>query len=96
VRFPSLHRGLAPPRPRTGAYLLMKLIIVKWRDTIQDPSWSGHEELECPVIETVGWEAFQDEQTVKVGGTRDMDGNISGIIAIPMGCVLSCQMIPDF
>jgi hypothetical protein len=72
------------------------LSIIKWRDTIQDPSWSGHEELECPIIETVGWEVFRDEDTVKLGGTRDSEGNVSGIIAIPMGCVLSCQTIQGF
>ena len=73
----------------------MKLILVKWRDTIQDPSWSGHEELECPLIETIGWQCHLDENTVKLGSTRDEDGKVSSICAIPMGCVVECQTILD-
>ncbi len=73
----------------------MKLVIVKWRDTIQDPGWDGPDALECPVFETVGWHAAEDTETIKVGGTRNEDGDLSGIIAIPKGCVLSCQMITD-
>lgn len=75
----------------------MKIVIVKWRDTIQDPSWAGHEELECPVIETIGWEVFRDDQTIKIGNTKDQEepANVSGICAIPMGCVISCHTIHD-
>lgn len=73
----------------------MKIIVVTWRDTIQDPGWSGHEELECPIIQTVGYEAFRDAQTLKVGGSVDEEGKISGICAIPMGCVVECQTILD-
>jgi len=74
----------------------MAITIITWRDTIQDPSWATHEETECPVIETIGWEVFRDEMTIKVGGSKDEEGNISGIIAIPMGCVIKCQRMPDY
>jgi hypothetical protein len=72
------------------------LKIIKWRDTVQDPSWEPHEEVDCLVVETVGWEVHRSEDTVKLGGTRDEEGNVSGIIAIPLGCVVECRTIPGF
>ncbi len=72
---------------------MMNLVIIKWRDTMHDPSWSGHEDVECSIVESVGWEVYRDAETVKLGNTRDEDDTVSGIMAIPLGCVVKCRTI---
>jgi hypothetical protein len=73
----------------------MSLVEVTWQDIIQDSSWSGAESVECPVIRSVGWLAHEDKKVLKIGGTMSQEGEISAILAIPKGCVLSCRTI-DF
>jgi hypothetical protein len=68
----------------------MKLVIVKFRDVIQDSSWDGPDKVNCPTITSVGW-LVEGNDPVKVAGTLDDEGNPCAILAIPRGCCLSIQ-----
>lgn len=37
--------------------------------------------------------AFKGERTIKIGNTRTTEGEISGICAIPLGCVMSVKEV---
>ena len=59
------------------------LVIVKFRDVIQDSSWDGPDKVECPMIKSV-----DAGDPGKLAGTFDNEGNPCAILAIPRGCVL--------
>ena len=71
----------------------MSLVEVTWIDVMQDPRWSSAESVECPVIRSVGWLAHEDKKVLKIGSTMTQEGEISAILAIPKGCVLSCRTL---
>jgi hypothetical protein len=66
----------------------LPLVIVKFRDVIQDSSWDGPEDVNCPTVTSVGWLA-ENNDPVKLAGTLDDKGNPCAILAIPRGCCLS-------
>ena len=68
----------------------MPLVIVKFRDVIQDSSWDGPDKVSCPTITSVGWLAERDDP-VKLASTLDDEGNPCAILAIPGGCCLAIQ-----
>tara|TARA_Y100001963_G_C6625522_1_gene373797 strand:- start:59 stop:289 length:231 start_codon:yes stop_codon:yes gene_type:complete len=70
-----------------------KIVKVVWQDIIQDASWDSHEKVACPKIESIGWLAFEDDSFLKIGSTKDENNNLSAILSIPKGCVLSCKKI---
>ena len=63
------------------------LVIVKFRDVIQDSSWDRPDKVNCPTITSVGW-LVEGNDPVKLASTLDDDGNPRAILAIPRGCVL--------
>ena len=82
-----------------------QLVIVEWRDILQTSGWESHDEVDCPVIRSVGWLIPQeDPKTIKICNTltpEDFDKNKEekeyGITAFPKGCVtrlefLSCEV----
>jgi hypothetical protein len=71
------------------------LVMVEWWDILQDSSYSTHESVACPVVKTVGWLASKDKKFLKVGNVLSDNGDISGITAMPVGCVISCRTIED-
>ena len=66
----------------------LPLVIVKFRDVIQDSSWDGPDKVNCPTITSVGWLVERDDP-VKLAGTLDDEGNPCAILAVPRGCCLS-------
>jgi hypothetical protein len=83
----------------------MRLVIVEWRDIIQTSGWESEEEVQCPVIRSVGWVIPQDDpNTIKICNTiapenfdEKKDGKGYGITAFPKGCVekieyLTCEV----
>ena len=66
----------------------LPLVIVKFRDVIQDSSWDGPDKVNCPTITSVGW-LVEGNDPVKLAGTLDDEGNPCAILAIPRGCCLS-------
>ena len=66
----------------------LPLVIVKFRDVIQDSSWDGPDKVDCPTITSVGW-LVEGNDPVKLAGTLDDDGNPCAILAVPRGCCLS-------
>ena len=68
------------------------LVIVKFRDVLQDSSWDGPDKVNCPTVTSVGWLA-ESNDPVKVAGTLDEEGAPCAILAIPRGCVLSIQEV---
>ena len=66
------------------------LVIVKFRDVIQDSSWDGADKVHCPTITSVGWLVERDDP-VKLAGTLDDEGNPCAILAVPRGCFISIQ-----
>ena len=50
------------------------LVIVKFRDVIQDSSWDGPDKVNCPTVTSVGW-LVDSSDPVKVAGTLDDEGN---------------------
>jgi hypothetical protein len=73
----------------------MSLIEITWQDIIQDSTWSGHDSVVCPLVRSIGWVAYEDKKVIKIGATMSQEGDISAILAIPKGCVISCRTI-DF
>ena len=72
----------------------LPLIIVKYRDIIQDSSWDGPDKVNCPTIISVGWLVDSDDpMTVKVASTIDNEGNPCAILALPRGCCLEIQEV---
>ena len=71
----------------------MSLVEVTWQDIIQDSRWSGPDSVACPVIRSIGGVAHEDKKVLKIGSTMSQEGEISAILAIPKGCVLSCRTI---
>ena len=68
------------------------LVIVKFRDVIQDSSWDGPDKVNCPTVTSVGW-LVDSSDPVKVAGTLDDEGNPCAILAIPRGCCLEIQEV---
>ena len=48
------------------------LVIVKFRDVIQDSSWDGPDKVNCPTVTSVGW-LVDHSDPVKIAGTLDDD-----------------------
>ena len=65
----------------------MKLVIVKFRDVIQDSSWDGPDKVNCPTVTSVGW-LVEAGDPIKIAGTLTEEGDPCAILAIPRGCVL--------
>ena len=63
------------------------LVIVKFRDVIQDSSWDGPDKVKCPTITSVGW-LVEAGDPIKNAGTLIEEGDPCAILAIPRGCVL--------
>ena len=71
-----------------------QLVIVRYRDIIQDSSWDGPDKVKCPAITSVGWLVDPvDSVTMKIAGTLDDEGNPCASLAIPRGCCLSVSEI---
>jgi len=83
----------------------MRLVIVEWRDIIQSSGWEPEDEINCPVIRSVGWIIPSEEpNTIKICNTiapedfdEKKDGKGYGITAFPKGCVekieyLTCEV----
>ena len=49
------------------------LVIVKFRDVIQDSSWDGPDKVNCPTITSVGW-LVEGNDPVKLAGQTPRDG----------------------
>ena len=64
------------------------LVIVKFRDVIQDSSSNGRDKVNCLTVTSVGWLVERDDP-VKLASTLDDDGNPCAILAIPRGFCLS-------
>ncbi len=73
----------------------MALIEVTWMDILQDGSWSTQDAVSCPIVKTVGWLASRDKKFLKIGNCLDDKGQVCGITAMPIGCVISCRTIED-
>tara|TARA_R100001530_G_C4172642_1_gene117120 strand:- start:161 stop:421 length:261 start_codon:yes stop_codon:yes gene_type:complete len=66
---------------------------VRWIDVIHDSSWDTADSIECPIITTVGYFVSESETTLKIGSTMSSDGEISGICAFPLGCVMKVREV---
>ncbi len=75
--------------------------IVQWRDIPANGEWVTADKVECPTILTIGWLVAEDEDTVKIADTIDLDGFDSdeepptpyGITVFPRGCVVDIKFI---
>ena len=63
------------------------LVIVKFRDVIQDSSWDGPDKVNCPTVTSVGW-LVESDAPIKIAGTLAEEGNPCALLAIPRGCVV--------
>jgi hypothetical protein len=81
-----------------------EIVIIKWRDVIACAGWEKEQDVECPVVYTVGWLISQTDQTVKIASTLDYDDFAGdskvesrpipyGITAFPAGVVLDITYI---
>ena len=50
------------------------LVIVKFRDVIQDSSWDGPDKVKCPTITSVGW-LVEAGDPIKIAGTLTEEGD---------------------
>ena len=74
-----------------------KKCLVKWRDVIACSEWEKHPDGKSPVLESIGWHVYEDDDTLKIANTldyEDWEGKSAdkpvpyGITAFPKGCVL--------
>ena len=83
-----------------------EIVIIKWRDIIACSGWEKPQDVECPVVYTVGWLISQTDQTVKIASTLDYEDFAGdskeedkpvpyGITAFPAGVVLDIIYIPQ-
>ena len=70
-----------------------RLVTVEWRDNLGTSGWEKPEEVNPPVITTIGYLIHKDKDVVKVAHTKDEKGAWSGITAFPRGCVKSITNI---
>ena len=67
------------------------LVIVKFRDVIQDSFCDGPDKVNCPTVTSVAW-LVDHSDPVKITGTLDDENNPCAILAIPRGC---CLELPE-
>jgi len=80
------------------------LVLVAWRDILSDDGWTRAKDVSCPTFYSVGWLAYEDEDTLKIASTLDFDDFTDeakgeampipyGITAFPKGCVVEVKYI---
>ena len=76
---------------------------VKWRDILASNEWEKHSDIKCPVLESIGWHVYEDDDTLKIANTldyEDWEGKSTekpvpyGITAFPKGCVIEVTYLP--
>ena len=70
-----------------------RLVTVEWRDILGTSGWEKPDEVNPPVITTIGYLIKKDKDVVRVAHTKDEKGAWSGITAFPRGCVKSITNI---
>ena len=70
-----------------------RLVTVEWRDILGTAGWEKPDDVNPPVITTVGYLIHKDKDVVKIAHTKDEKGAWSGITAFPRGCVKSITNI---
>jgi len=94
--YPALLQG----RRRVTTY---KKCLVKWRDVIACSEWEKHPDVKCPVLESIGWHVYEDDDTLKIANTldyEDWEGKSAdkpvpyGITAFPKGCIVEVTYLP--
>jgi hypothetical protein len=70
-----------------------RLVTIQWRDILGTAGWEKPDEVNPPVITTVGYLIHKDKDVVKIAHTKDEKGAWSGITAFPRGCVKSITNI---
>ena len=70
-----------------------QLVTVEWRDILGTAGWEKPDEVNPPVITTVGYLIHKDKDVIKIAHTKDEKGAWSGITAFPKGCVKSITNI---
>ena len=99
--------GLATSRPSDDSRQKEKarqLVLVTWRDILADDGWTRAKDIDCPTFYSVGWLAYEDEDTIKIASTLDFDDFTDeakgetmpipyGITAFPKGCVVEVKYL---
>ncbi len=70
-----------------------QLVTVEWRDILGTAGWEKPDEVNPPVITTVGYLIHKDKDVIKIAHTKDEKGAWSGITDFPRGCVKSITNI---
>ena len=61
-----------------------QLVIVEWRDIMQTSGWEPQEEVDCPVIRSVGWLIPQeDPKTIKICNTLTPEDDLGTHLPAP-------------
>ncbi len=64
------------------------LVLVTWLDITATAGWEPASEVEPMEVKTLGWLVHEDEKVLKVGNSLGEDGDVYGISALPIGCVV--------
>jgi len=70
---------------------LGRVVILRWKDVLQTSDWTSHKEVDCPTFDSVGYLCHQDSGQVKIASTIDDEGEMSGILCVPQGCVVDMK-----
>ena len=93
----DIARTSGTTQEETVAFTVYRVCRVKWRDIIACNEWEKHPDVKCPVLESIGWHVYEDEDTLKIANTldyEDWEGKSTdkpvpyGITAFPKGCIL--------
>ena len=64
------------------------LVLVAWRDILSDDGWTRAKDVSCPTFYSVGWLAYEDEDTIKIASTLDYDDAFDDAKAAGAGSIV--------
>ena len=64
------------------------LVLITWLDITATAGWEPADEVEPLEVQTLGWLVHEDDKVIKIGNSIGEDGDVYGISALPIGCVV--------
>ena len=71
--------------------MAIQVVEVTWEDIAQDASWAT--DTNCITVTSIGYLVLDDKRYLKIGTSINEEGEISGILAMPRGCVLRVKQL---
>ena len=63
------------------------IVSIVFRDITATSDWTTHDEVDCLLVEVIGFLVEQNARTVKIATARTTEHDYSAVHAIPTGCI---------